>query len=480
LKRSFIGIDIRPDSVAAVKIEAGFRRAALADWTTVSLGAAEEEEAPYTDALSRIDARLGLAGQVCIVGLPSAWVCFRLIPAPFQNERKIEQVLPFELETCLPFPVEDYRFGFRLLAARVHRGQPTVFAAGLPAAQLAAVQRAFKTLNTTPAAVTIGSLAKAAWLAGYNGPASNGLLLDGDPAGTTLHFIRQNEIIASRFVALDGALDDQRVTLDNAVAATTAALEDQHFFRPEATPVWRAGTEQPPRGRTRDEADDTSLDIRALAGLDLPSPPTAAWEPSRLDAALALALCEAEGRPLVWLHRRRFSAARPWANHKKALIRCGVLAAAGLLLLLGNVGVTYHRKQTRLAQLNLAAADILRTQFPDATRIVDPVSQMKSRLKNLQQNSGLGLMDGDGPSKIDIVAAMSRNVGPEIRVTLSRLVIGDQTVSLAGVIDDFNQVNTMKTQLERVPYFGSVVIEAANIDQTTRQVRFQITAELKS
>ena len=88
-------------------------RAAVAERTWNSfhiLGVFEEErrsgEPDLVAALARLLARTGKA-DIVISALPGEFVLKRLLELPFDDPRKLAQVVPFELEEHLPFAVED-------------------------------------------------------------------------------------------------------------------------------------------------------------------------------------------------------------------------------------------------------------------------------------------------------------------------------------------------------------------------------------
>lgn len=62
--------------------------------------------------------------SAAVIFVPSLLVCFRNLKLPFNSEKKIKQVLPFELETLLPRVNEIYISDFHLLDTSSDSKQP--------------------------------------------------------------------------------------------------------------------------------------------------------------------------------------------------------------------------------------------------------------------------------------------------------------------------------------------------------------------
>jgi Tfp pilus assembly PilM family ATPase len=93
-------------------------RAAMADrtWNSFQLiGAYEQQRAGDESDLSGAIARvLRAAGtpDMVISALPGEFVAKRLLTLPFNDNRRLQQVVPFALEEHLPFPVDDAAVAF--------------------------------------------------------------------------------------------------------------------------------------------------------------------------------------------------------------------------------------------------------------------------------------------------------------------------------------------------------------------------------
>lgn len=481
-QRTFIGIDIRRRGITAVQVTTGFRRLAITDWAEVPRSEAPDRAASLAEALEALARRLPLATATCLVGLPARWMSFRSLPVPFKETRKIQQVLPFEMEARVPYAVGQYRFAFRRLDKALYPGNTAVLAAGVPREPLEDVLTALRDRRADPGHLTIGGLAETCWLAAHEDTAQPLLLLNLDAAGAGLFFAAGGEPILIRHLPLDDPPLEAPAALAAAVRFTEAAFCGRHGIDLRADTVWVTGAAaQDADLAPLAEALARSvrpLDMAAQAGLSLPPDPETPWVPGRGNTALALVLAESEGLAPIRFHRRRFPAAGNFARYRKEWIRTAVAAAVLLGVLISGSVVSAFQKQAEVDTLQTAITQLFREAFPEAERIVDPASQMRSGVTALKRDALQGLSITPGQLRVDILLEISRRIDPGLQLEITRLVIGDATVSMAGTAEDFNTINAVQSRLENIPFLKEVVIDFANIEANSRQVRFQITGRL--
>lgn len=130
---TIVGLDLGSYSVKVVRIEA--RRAG--DFDVV--GYDEERLPPATDgavavpmrdrhleALTALKQSGRLEGDVFVTGVAGDIASLRMLTFPFSDPRKIEQALPFELESEIPFDIEDVVYSWTLLGPKRLTRSPDV------------------------------------------------------------------------------------------------------------------------------------------------------------------------------------------------------------------------------------------------------------------------------------------------------------------------------------------------------------------
>ncbi|MDD3993518.1 MAG: GspL/Epsl periplasmic domain-containing protein, partial [Desulfobacteraceae bacterium] len=188
----------------------------------------------------------------------------------------------------------------------------------------------------------------------------------------------------------------------------------------------------------------------------------------------ALALRARRGETGFNLRQDDFAVKKFWTRYKSQLRTSAVLAAVVLLLGAVQLGHGIYLKQRRIEQISQETIALFRAVQPDATRVVDPVSQMRASLAELETGTRIPGSEEDRPRAIDILAALSREIPADLDVEVTRLVIGTDNLTLTGNTAAFNAVDDIKTRLEKFPMFKDVTIAAANIDNRSNRVRFTI------
>ena len=116
MSRKILGLDIRYDAVSAVVVKSGMRGSWIESHARVPMSVKETSfEEELKRSLESINGQIDITDAVCSVALPAIDVTYRNLKAPFKEIKKVRQILPFELETDIPFQAEDIVFDFNML-----------------------------------------------------------------------------------------------------------------------------------------------------------------------------------------------------------------------------------------------------------------------------------------------------------------------------------------------------------------------------
>lgn len=221
------------------------------------------------------------------------------------------------------------------------------------------------------------------------------------------------------------------------------------------------------------------MDLAEVSGVELDAAKATSWTPCQMDNALSLAFTDITGVPWMNFSKKRFAVKKQWLEHKKNILRSGVLAGVILFLAILNMVFDFHTTGKEIDRLDLEINKILKTSFPEITRIVDPLHQMKIKLKELKEDAAISEGAGDNILAIDILNDISSMIPTAIDVEFERLVIGPDNVTISGETAAFNNVDDMKSRLEKGELFHKVVISSANTDRSENKVRFKLKISLK-
>ena len=108
---NILGVDFRKDSVYAVQIRGSYNGIWVGAHAHVFLERPEDLEKGLASCLETISGQTNLPA-VCVAALPSDQFFYRNIVSPFTDPRKIDQMLPYELEQSLPVPADELIIDF--------------------------------------------------------------------------------------------------------------------------------------------------------------------------------------------------------------------------------------------------------------------------------------------------------------------------------------------------------------------------------
>ncbi|MBU0767842.1 MAG: PilN domain-containing protein, partial [Proteobacteria bacterium] len=219
-------------------------------------------------------------------------------------------------------------------------------------------------------------------------------------------------------------------------------------------------------------------DIAAAHEIIKPEQRPNTWIPYRMDNALALALAGTDAVNGFNFRQGPFAAQKFWVEHKKNLIKTGILTALVLAALFSNVLIDIYIMQKKLTRLNRQITEIFTSTFPDVKKIVDPYQQMQVNIETAKKDAIFPGKNIRNIRSIDILNDISRRIPNEIDVHLSRLDIGPDSVVIAGDTNTFNAVDDIKSRLEQADFFKKITISSANIDRSENRVRFKLKVNL--
>jgi general secretion pathway protein L len=477
MSRQILSIDIRNNSIAAVVLNAGLKSHTIASCTYI----------PLPDAPNRLSAGLAVlkentfpANPTVVVSLPADRAIFRTIFVPFKEEKKIRQVLPFELEPNLPVPVDD------LIIDYYKGGQPEksgLLTTAVDRLYLEEVMDALTAVNLRPQLVVPGGIPLALGLTSYQPLDHQALLLDVGPRRTILVALNDNNIAMLRSMPSDLSSETAVEALALRIRQTLTAFADNQpgGFTPKTLYMSGPAMADKVAGPRLAKALDMALqdlDLRSLAPKVDAASIQDQWKPFLFDNALALALIEVEGRCCPSFHRSTSSFRKFWTTYKPYLQVPAVLMAFVLLLGLSGVLIESHFLKKRVDGIDANIEALFAATFPNTRRVekTPALNQMKSELQKSRSNMDSGQTDFQVRT-IDILFQLSQSIPKEIDVVFSRLVLGSDGLSISGETAAFNIVDEIKNGLEKSDLFKQVTIASANMDRSGK-IQFKLKIDL--
>lgn len=150
-----VAFELGGDTIRATKIHAHRSLATLSAYIEESYSPGKPESVAH--AIMIIKEKLGKWDTTHIC-LPSNRAIFKRLSLPFTNRTKIRLVLPFELESVLPFPVEEAVFDVLVTPSTQDPTLSDIFVATIKKDVIDAYVKPFLDLGLIPQRVTLGGI----------------------------------------------------------------------------------------------------------------------------------------------------------------------------------------------------------------------------------------------------------------------------------------------------------------------------------
>jgi len=483
MSKNILGLDIKKTEVSAVLINSSLKASRIEAFTYVPIQKQEEMDKGVAAALELLHENMDLTGSVCIASFPADQISFRNITVPFKQPKKIRQILPFELEPTLPHAVEDLIIDFSVVNTQGPEDQTNLFTAAIDISSLKKYLELLANFEIEPETVTVGGYPIALCLANLADIPENAMFVEMDNDKNTLSAFISGQICLIRSFPTSAEGPARLESFCKNIQRTIHAFEDTTglTFKPDT--IFVTGSNLGENGFEKNVAQELDIptrraDLARDIDLKLDNHPLPSWNPSKMDSALALALIEVAGIRGLNFRKGPFAIAKRWVEHKKNLIRTGILAAAVLLLVLVNITLDFYAKQKKLDTLTVQISHIFKRTFPDVKQGRDPVGHMRKKIAEARRVS---LSPGNSTESIrmvDILNEVSTRVDKQIDVEFTQLVIGADNVLISGNTGTFNSVDAMKSQLEQSAVFKTVTIISTNKDKSGNHIRFKLKLQL--
>lgn len=479
MSRRILGLDIRPTSIAAVLLDAGFKGSVPEAQAHFPIPADPPGDAGIRQALNAVVEQLKPSGAACILGVPTTCFSFRNLSVPFNDAKKIRQVLPFELEPTLPTAVDELLFDFEAVRRDGHQD---LLAFVVERARIQHYIDLLEAVNLRPTVIMPGEYAAARFIAAMADDKNDFLLIDSGEAGHSIYVVIAGNIRLVR--TLPGAGEGIPVIryLETALRRTMTALQESlgSAFNPAV--IFATGPQSELLSAGNAAATLMGLPLQSIAELRTfprlkKQPDTPDWESGRLDSALALALMEAESVGGVNFSSDRSTLQHYWNEYRGNIVLTAALILLTFTTLLANQVFALKGHTRQLADLDQRIEMVFKSTFPEITRVVNPLQQMQVRLKETGESRSGPDLTGPRLRVIDILDGLSRQIPATVDVQLNQMVVGTDNVVLSGHTDSFNTVDDVKGRLERSDLFADVTISSATLERTGNRVRFRMILE---
>jgi type II secretory pathway component PulL len=456
------------------------------------------DENGLDEALRTLSGSMDLRNDTCLVTIPEEHVFFRNVPMPFRDAKKIRQTLPFEMESMLPWPVEDLLIDFTMTDSHPEGG---VLAASVQKKFISDYLWALQSRGIDPAVLEVRGSPLASWVLNQAETPEHILVLEVGKRRHTLVLCLNKRISLIRSFSVvpvppassgptDGKLSDRKDLPPEDIESffrslCTTAHNTVHAF------VSRTETgDRPERLFFTGEGAHAPVSADLLSRfMDMPAEPidvsqdkkvkmesmAEEWSPALMNSALSLALRNAGKEGGFNLRRDEFGPEMRYLWIRKAIPKLAIFLFLILSFLAADMMIDTYSLKKEYNALNREIAAIFRQTLPQVARIVDPVQQLRVTVEEMKRSSASSPAAGPGYTILDLLQEISQRIPRSVHVEVHRMVVDPETVRISGRTDAFNEVDRIKNDLAAARLFGAVNITSANLDRSGNKVQFEIT-----
>ena len=489
-----LGLDIGDQYIKAVAVSRTIRSDTQVDYCT---SFKRTEPVDLSDDIKRFFEQHEILRQLpCITALSVRDVSFRNLSFPFHDDRKIRQTMAFEVESLLQYPIAEAYLDY--VPAKIADKSTILIAA----ARKDIVRHYLDLLKDhvqDTKIIGIEAVSLLPFLLSRQHPSGFNIIIDIGAKHTVALFMREKHLFQVREypfgTGLIGtrpagekqtnvAISDVYSNFCQELGNTIEFLKWQGFVEADSPHIYLtgggAGDQELHNALTQNVSSIIGLiDMTTTDGIVFSAEAKRHWEPLIMNQALALAL-----HPLRkgdgFDFRSQEKRGRTDHEPLKRNIRLLSIAAGLMLFLLGvDVFLGEYEKRMQLKQLKTQVNTIFKQYNPDVRRIVDPVSQMRTKIMETKK-AALGLTDAlTGPPVLDVLKRLSSSISPAVEVLFTTFGFDNDSVMIKGEAKNFDTVEAMKKELSNSNNFKTIAIGSTNLMKQGDKVEFDMRITLK-
>ena len=472
-----VGIDIGTTAIRAAVVRTGFRKLEIAGYFSVPLSHSSQQMArgvELAEAVRMLWRSMGQAPDMLVADMPGDRVSLRTVQLPAKTAKHIADVLPFELDSVLPFASEtaiiDYQpigsegGNLQLLVAAALREQvqerlKALLSAGIEPRELAA------------GAAALDGLARLVPELQQEGPF---LIADIGHSHTDLCILRRGLCETARTLSAGIGSRPERPPeeLWRGIQRTVAAYRTAGGPPLQGVYVGGGGAASAASGWLGD-----ALEL-PVEPLPLPLPPN--LDPASLPLfarAVALAGCGATGGRHIDLRQGEFAPLRAagilWSNAK-------LLSWCAVAVLLSVIFSIYAQRS-----LLLDEREAVRSKLSNLTKQVfgtatSDAGQVEKLLTGGASEDPLPRFDA-----FDAMEAVSAMIPADVTHDVTRLLVevGDYTrdgrFELRGTLGTIEQRDALATQLQKNECFKEIKTGRTTPGRDASRINYQLEASIR-
>jgi len=488
MPRKIVSLDIGNTYLKAAVLETGFRDFKIEGLHREAL---PSDPTAVAKSIERFIGEHAADADTILSSLPAESVSWRTMHLPFRDNRKLAQTVPFELESNVPFGLDDVVVDYQVLS-RDSSGA-TVLAALAPKREVERHLEMLQAAGVDPKILDAGPLTSLNTLTLVADRPPTFAFVDGSDQSVTVALYRNGSLVGVRSLMASEAFGpatggngsgpsiEASTTLAGMVRWTLLAFNGAPLD--ERLPCYVAGTPEWVNAVTSGLEESMDVEIRRLDRLSLPNADAAmrAQIPG-FGASLGLALREITPSETVGVNFRRgqFTFHRSEQELRAGLRTAAILALVVVVLTVGEMYAKYKESQVRLAAIEQQIQEVFEATVPNAGLGGRPLDILQEEIALLQQD--VDMLDDVVPvansTSVDLMRALSAAVPTDIRVDSEEYVMDTDSVRLTANADTFESVDSLRQKFLETGFFSDVQVKDARAAAQGAGVDFRMVMVL--
>lgn len=492
-----LSIDLGEDYITAIQVISGFKGYEVESCCSMP----NNNGKGIDEIIHAISEQMDLRSDTCHVTIPDELVSFRNLKMPFLDRKKIQQALPFEIETMVPYASDDLIIDFSVHNRSTQDNSEllTVFSRKDAIADLLESLRGF---GISPDILDIRSVPSVSWLLNQPDTPENGLFLEiGLKRCCMILFLKKkialirNAMRNSDTIPLYEPTDSNPKETDR-IKPELMERSIDHLCKSIKETIhsfcWQGNTGLRPEKvyfsgsgalfrETENKLSDflnmpcERLDIRKDKRIKLNSETALNWNPSILNNALALAVRDSSSKGHGFnLRRDGFELKKRYEGLRTYILKMGMVLTLIVLAFVLSLGIDSYYLSNQNDLLDMKMRAVFFKTFPERKTVHYPYEEMKSEINALKESSGVLPETTQNQRIIEILDDIAGRLPESYTLLVSNLIIDGESVRISGETDSFNTVDIIKSKLEPSDYFTSVTISSAKLDRSGKKIQFEM------
>jgi len=490
MPQRILALDIGEGEAKAAVIETTFRDYRVAGLYREPLSAVD---GPIEEQVRKFIEKYGENADTILSALPGHRVTWRTFFLPFRDAKRLAQTVPFELESNVPFGLDEVVVDFYVLHR--DRAGTTVLAAMVPKDELEKHLEMLQQAGADPKIVDVSPLATLNALSLVPDLPPTFIYIDVGSRSTTVALYRERTLIGLRTLLHRAALSSTNggggggaehslstlvVELRWSLLALNGAPLDDDM------PCYVAGEGAAIDALQGELEESLNVRVRRLDQIRLRSvDANAGSQAPSFTSTIGLALREVTPTAAIGVNFRRgeFTFHRSQQELQRALRGVAALGALVVALTVGDLYMEYRQLATRATQLDQQVQMVFRDTLPDE-RAVNPVVQLQDEVTGLSDRVALlnDIVPVSTSTSVDVLRAVSSAIPTKLRIDSEEYSMDSDQVRLRGNTETYESVDAIKQNLLNTGFFSAVEVKEAKVDKNggvNFRMHLEITKDLR-